>query len=92
MRSKTRRRGWLAMLMAGVFAVVLSQAFESKAQETQATAPAAEAPAATGSAKAEPSLDQRVADLEAYINNTARGSDAADSKVASKVPGAGPGH
>lgn len=92
MRSKTRRRGWLAMLMAGVFAVVLSQAFESKAQETQATAPAAEAPAATGTAKAEPSLDQRVADLEAYINNTARGSDAADSKVASKVPGAGPGH
>ncbi len=92
MRSKIRRRGWQAMLMACTLAVVLSQAFDSKAQETQATAPAAEAPAATGTAKAEPSLDQRVADLEAYINNTARGSDAADSKVASKVPGAGPGH
>lgn len=92
MRSKIRRRGWLAMLMACTLAVVLSQAFELKAQETQATAPVAEAPAVTGTAKAEPSLDQRVADLEAYINNTARGSDAADSKVASKVPGAGPGH
>ncbi|KAB2842471.1 hypothetical protein F9K50_01985, partial [bacterium] len=69
MRSKIRRRGWLAMLMACTLAVVLSQAFELKAQETQATAPVAEAPAVTGTAKAEPSLDQRVADLEAYINN-----------------------
>lgn len=35
----------------------------------------------------EPTLDQRVADLEAYMNNTARTPD-----VASKVPGPGPGH
>lgn len=42
--------------------------------------------------KAEPSIDQRISDLEAYINNTARGSDAVDSTVASKVGGAGPGH
>lgn len=35
----------------------------------------------------EPTLEQRVADLEAYINNTARTPD-----VASKVPGPGPGH
>jgi ammonium transporter, Amt family len=37
---------------------------------------------------AEPPLEKRVADLEAYINNTARVTDAADSKVA----GPGPGH
>ncbi len=35
----------------------------------------------------EPTLDQRVGDLEAYINNGARGSDAP-----SKIGGAGPGH
>jgi Amt family ammonium transporter len=43
--------------------------------------------------KAEPDLAQRVADLEAYVGNGARGADAADAKVASKlgdVPG--PGH
>lgn len=49
---------------------------------------AAEAPPA----KADPSIDQRVADLEAYVNNVARGADAADAKVKSNVSGAGPGH
>ena len=48
------------------------------------------APAA--GAKADPDLTQRVADLEAYVNNGARGADAADAKVSSKVPGSGPGH
>lgn len=42
--------------------------------------------------KAAPTLEERVNDLEAYINNTARGSDAADSKVDSKIKVAGPGH
>src|SRR5688500_13818336 len=36
---------------------------------------------------AEPTIEQRVADLEAYVNNTARTPD-----VASKIPGPGPGH
>jgi len=36
---------------------------------------------------AEPSLEQRIADLEAYLNNGARVPD-----VTSKVPGPGPGH
>jgi len=35
----------------------------------------------------EPTVEQRLADLEAYINNTAR-----TPGVASKVPGPGPGH
>jgi len=42
--------------------------------------------------KAAPSIEERVADLEAYVNNTARGADAANATVSSKVPGAGPGH
>jgi ammonium transporter, Amt family len=36
---------------------------------------------------AEPTVEQRLADLEAYVNNTARTPD-----VASKIPGPGPGH
>src|SRR5438309_1042353 len=39
-----------------------------------------------------PSLEQRVADLEAYVNNSARGSDSANAKSASNISGAGPGH
>lgn len=42
--------------------------------------------------KAEPSMEQRVADLEAYVNNTGRGSDSIDAEVSSKISGAGPGH
>ena len=42
--------------------------------------------------KSEPSIEQRVADLEGYMNNTGRAADAADSTVSSKVSGAGPGH
>src|ERR1700745_4510603 len=38
-----------------------------------------------------PSLEQRVADLEAYLNNSARGADAANAAIASNVPGPGPG-
>jgi Amt family ammonium transporter len=48
--------------------------------------------AADAPAKADPSVEQRLADLEAYVNNGARGADAADAKVSSKVAGAGPGH
>lgn len=42
--------------------------------------------------KQEPSLEERVGDLEAYVNNAGRASDAADANVSSKVGGAGPGH
>jgi Amt family ammonium transporter len=64
------------------------------AEEVKASAPPetpAAAPAAPA-AKADPTVEQRIADLEAYINNGARGADAADAKVTSKVGGAGPGH
>src|SRR5213080_850142 len=46
----------------------------------------------TPSPSASPSLEQRVADLEAYINNSARGADVANAAVVSNVPGPGPGH
>lgn len=39
-----------------------------------------------------PSVEQRISDLEAYVNNGARGSNAADAKVSSNVAGPGPGH
>jgi len=61
---------------------------------TNAPAPAA-APAtpAAPATKAEPDLAQRVADLEAYVSNGTRGSDATDAKVSSKLDGVpGPGH
>ena len=43
--------------------------------------------ATTEAAPAEPTMEQRIADLEAYVNNGARTPD-----VASKVAGPGPGH
>src|SRR3981081_4589250 len=39
-----------------------------------------------------PCLEQRVADLEAYVNNAARGADAANAHIASNISGPGPGH
>jgi ammonium transporter, Amt family len=41
-------------------------------------------------ARTSPSLEQRVADLEAYVNNSARGADS--SKAATNIAGPGPGH
>lgn len=52
----------------------------------------ATAAANEAAAKADPNIEQRIADLEAYVNNGARGADAADAKITSKVSGAGPGH
>jgi Amt family ammonium transporter len=63
------------------------------AEEVKASVPpgAPAAPAAPA-AKTDPDIAQRVADIEAYINNAARGADAADAKVKSNVSGSGPGH
>ena len=47
----------------------------------------AQAPSAAPATPAEPTIEQRVADIEAYMNNAARVPD-----VASKVAGPGPGH
>jgi Amt family ammonium transporter len=73
------------------------RAADEAASPAPATAPAATAaPAAAAAApakKADPDTNQRLADIEAYIGNAARGSDATDAKVTSKLDGvAGPGH
>src|SRR5947209_685788 len=46
----------------------------------------------TSSPARSPSLEQRVADLEAYVNNSARGADVANAQTVSNVAGPGPGH
>jgi ammonium transporter, Amt family len=47
---------------------------------------------ATSSSSAAPSLEQRVADLEAYVNNSARGADARNASAGSNVVGPGPAY
>lgn len=49
------------------------------------------APAAAVSALKDPTLEQRVADIEAYMANGAR-QNASVTNITSKVPGPGPGH
>ncbi|HEY4272184.1 MAG TPA: hypothetical protein VGM65_09280 [Candidatus Udaeobacter sp.] len=44
----------------------------------------------TSSPSTSPSLEQRIADLEAYVNNSARGSDS--SGIASNIAGSGPAY
>src|SRR5947199_603064 len=44
------------------------------------------------SSNAAPSLEQRVVDLEAYVNNSARGADAVNAPAGSNIAGPGPGH
>ena len=58
-----------------------------------AAAPAAAAPAAPAAAPAapKPTMDQRVADLEAYVNNGAPGGDQSPA-LPSNLTGPGPGH
>jgi Amt family ammonium transporter len=58
--------------------------FTSLAQEAAAPTPAA---AAAEAAPAEPTLEQRVGDIEAYMNNAARVTEGN-----SKISGPGPGH
>jgi Amt family ammonium transporter len=61
---------------------------------TAADSPPPQSPAATAPAAApkDPDTEQRLADLEAYINNVGRGSDTAANNVASKIAVPGPGH
>ncbi|MCU0792947.1 MAG: ammonium transporter [Opitutaceae bacterium] len=65
-----------------------ASAFSLHAQEAAAPAAAvAEVASEVAAALPEPTLEQRIADLEAYVNNTAR-----TEGVASKISGPGPGH
>src|SRR6266704_6955428 len=55
-----------------------------------AQAPSTNAPAADQKPKG-PSYEERLADIEAYISNSARPS-AANTNITSNIPGPGPGH
>jgi Amt family ammonium transporter len=61
----------------------------AEAAPVAGTAAAATAPPAV--APKDPTVEQRLSDLEAYVNNGSRVS-AADKNVASKISGSGPGH
>jgi Amt family ammonium transporter len=68
------------VLRAFIFVALFSLAQNSFAQTSTSTPAAA------------PSLEQRVADLEAYVNNSSRGADATNAQVSSNISGSGPGH
>jgi Amt family ammonium transporter len=61
-----------------------------QAQDAASAAPAAAEAAAT--AAKDPSLEERVADIEAYMNNGARATAGNTNGIVSKVAGPGPGH
>src|SRR5437868_9556060 len=75
---KKLRRSSLALIILS--ATVISRLSSARAQPAPAT------PAGS------PSLEQRVADLEAYVNNRARAADAPNATVNSAIAGPGPGH
>ena len=79
----------LCSLGSGMRAEEATPAPAATATNAVAAAPAAgtNAPAA----KADPTVEQRVADLEAYVNNAARVADGTNN-VSSKISGSGPGH
>jgi Amt family ammonium transporter len=92
--TKMKKLTLLAFLAFSALTIPLRAADAPAPAADAATAAAStNAPAAAAAgAKADPDLAQRVADLEAYVSNGARGADAADAKVSSKISGAGPGH
>lgn len=80
-----------ALTAAAIAIIAIPMCLPVSAQEPEAAAaPAAEAPAADPAALPAPSVEQRVADLEAYMNNGVRPS--VEAGVDSMVKGPGPGH
>jgi ammonium transporter, Amt family len=79
-----------AFLFLCSFNAALAQAEEVKASVPPAAAEQAVAAVAAAAEPGEPDLAQRVAELEAYVNNTVRPS--AEAKVKSNIAGPGPGH
>ena len=85
------------IFLLGLAAVLISASFAASAADTNT--PATNAPAAVAAASStdaapavkDPSVEQRIADLEAYVNNGGRAT-ASDTNVTSKIGGAGPGH
>src|SRR5688572_13305289 len=80
----------LTFLFLCSFSAALAQAEEVKASVPPVAAEQAVAAVAAAAQPGEPDLAQRVAELEAYVNNTVRPS--AETKVKSNIAGPGPGH
>ena len=78
------------LLLGVALALVLRPCLVAAADAAPAAAPAV-APAAEPAKLTPPSLEERIADLEAYVNNGARGN-VANPKIDTKVGGPGPGH
>jgi ammonium transporter, Amt family len=81
------------LILTSLIAGLCGAAANSRGADVTApgATPAMAAPAPP--AKGDPSLEQRVADLEAYVSNGSRCSDASDAKTTSKLDGTpGPGH
>src|ERR1700720_652891 len=68
-----------------LFVITVTICFPVRAQTSAS-------PARTSPSPSAPSLEQRISDLEAYVNNAARGADAANAPVISNIGGPGPGH
>ncbi len=89
---KTKTLANIAAVIIAAGSLSLSSALAQEAtttlvEEATTTAVVVETTASPAGAPAEPSVEQRLADLEAYVNNGARTPD-----VASKIAGPGPGH
>lgn len=81
------------IFLLGLTVTLLAANFTASADTNAPAAATNAAPAATNAAPAlkDPTLEQRIADLEAYVSNGARGN-VADTNLATKIPGSGPGH
>jgi ammonium transporter, Amt family len=79
-----------SLLMVASLATARVWAADDAKPAEAAAAPAAAAAAPAADAKVDPTLEQRIADLEAYLNNGARAT--AGTNATSKIAGPGPGH
>jgi len=75
-----------------ILSLTLFSLLAATAQPLLAQAPPTAAPAAEAPKPKDPSLDERVADIEAYMNNVARPTTGNTNGIVSKVAGPGPGH
>src|SRR6266508_4279533 len=76
--------------MTRVSLLIAIIAFSSSLDAQTSTSPSPSPARSATALQAGPSLEQRVADLEAYVNNSARGADAPNASAASNISGPGP--
>lgn len=88
-KTKTLANIAAAIIAAGSLSLssALAQEATTTLVEQTTTTAVVETTTAPAETAAEPSVEQRLADLEAYVNNGARTPD-----VVSKIAGPGPGH